>query len=58
MGVQPFDVLVMTRIPNLTSAGCATQLVDKCQVKRRKGWPRTDKKPSTEEKLPSWKTVH
>ena len=42
----------------MTSKGQNTQLVDECQVKRGKGWPTTDKKPATEKRLPSWKTVH
>ena len=37
MRVKSFDVLVINKIPNMTSAGCATQLVDESQVKRRKG---------------------
>ena len=35
--VKPFDVLVINRIANMTSADGATQLADECQVKRRKG---------------------
>ena len=34
---KPLDVLVINKIPNMTLAGCATQLVDESQVKRRKG---------------------
>ena len=34
---KPFDVLIKNRNANMTSVGCATQLVDECQVKRRKG---------------------
>ena len=35
--VKPFDVLTKNRMANLTSVDRATQLVDECQVKRRKG---------------------
>ena len=41
--VKPFDVLIKNRMTIMTSADRATQLVDECQVKRRKGWPATDK---------------
>ena len=41
--VKPFDVLVINRIPKMTSAVCATQLVDKCQVKRKKDDPELTK---------------
>ena len=41
--VKPFDVLVKNRMTIMMSADRATQLVDECQVKRRKGWPTTDK---------------
>ena len=62
--VKPFDVLIKNRMTIMTSADRATQLVDESQVKRRKGWPTTDKNhqqritavlrnSSTEEKLPS-----
>ena len=54
--VKPFDVLIKNRMTMMTSVDGATQLVDECQVRRGKGWPTADKKPSTEEKLPSWKT--
>ena len=37
MRVKPFDVLIIYRIANMTSVDRATQLVDECQVKRRKG---------------------
>ena len=37
MRVKPFDVLIMNRTANMTSADGATQLADECQVKRRKG---------------------
>ena len=56
--VKPFDVLIKNKMAIMTSVDRAIQMVDECQVKRRKGWPTTDKKPSTEEQLPSWKTVH
>ena len=35
--VKPFDVLSKNRMTIMTSADRATQLVDECQVKRRKG---------------------
>ena len=50
--VKPFDVLIKNRKTIMTSGGKVTQLVDECQVKQRKGWPTTDKNPSTEEELP------
>ena len=50
--VEPFDVLIKIRMAIMMSVERATQLVDGGQVKRRKRWPTTDKKPSTEEKLP------
>ena len=34
--VKPFDVLIKNRMTSMTSAERATQLVDECQVKRRK----------------------
>ena len=34
--VKTVDALVINKNLNMTSAGCATQLVDKSQVKRRK----------------------
>ena len=34
---KPFDVLNKNSMANMTSVDCATQLVDECQVKRRKG---------------------
>ena len=34
--VKPFDVLNKNRMANMTSVDCATQLVDECQVERRK----------------------
>ena len=34
--VKPLDVLIKNRMANMTSVGCATQLVDECQVKQRK----------------------
>ena len=34
--VKPFDVLIKNRMTTITSGG-KTQLVDECQVKRRKG---------------------
>ena len=37
MRVKPFDVLIIDRIARVTSVDCATQLVDECQVARRKG---------------------
>ena len=37
MRVKPFDVLIKNGIANMTSVDCATQLVDECQVKRKKG---------------------
>ena len=40
--VKPFDVLIINRIGSMTSGDCAIQLVDECQVKRRKGRPSTD----------------
>ena len=40
--VKPFDVLIKNRMAKMTSVDCATQLVDECQVKQRKGWPATD----------------
>ena len=55
--VKPFDVMIINRIANMTSVGRATQLVDECQVKRRKRRPTTDKKHSREETLPSQKTL-
>ena len=48
MRVKPFDVLIINRIANMTSVDCTTQLVDEGLVKRRKGWPIFDKKPSSE----------
>ena len=36
MRVKLFDVLVINGIANMTSADCATQLADECQVKRKK----------------------
>ena len=62
--VKPFDVLIENRMTTMTSADIATQLVDECQVKRRKGDPLLTKitnrritavlrNSSTEEKLPS-----
>ena len=39
---KPFDVSIINRIEKMTSVDWATQLVDECQVKRRKGWPTTD----------------
>ena len=36
-GVKPFDVLIKNRMTIMTSADRATQFVDECQVKRRKG---------------------
>ena len=56
--VKPFDVLIKNRMTIMTSGGTVTQLVDECQVKRREGWPTTDKNPSTEGKLSYQKTVH
>ena len=41
--VKPFDVLIKNRMSIMTSVDRATQLVHECQVKRRKGWPTTDK---------------
>ena len=35
--VKPFDVLIKSRMTNMTSVDRATQLVDEYQVKRRKG---------------------
>ena len=35
--VKPFDVLIKNKMTIMTSADGATQLVDECQVKRRKG---------------------
>ena len=35
--VKPFDVLIQNRMTIMTSVDRATQLVDECQVKRRKG---------------------
>ena len=35
--VEPFDVLNKNRMTIMTSGGKVTQLVDECQVKRRKG---------------------
>ena len=35
--VEPFDVMIINRIANMTSVDCATQLADECQIKRRKG---------------------
>ena len=35
--VKPFDVLIKNRMAIMTSADRATQLVDECQVKGRKG---------------------
>ena len=55
---KSFDVLTKNKITNMTSVEWATQLVDESEVKRRKGWPTTDKKRSSEEHLPSCKTVH
>ena len=42
--VKPFDVMIKNRMTIMTSTDRATQLVDECQVRRRKGWPTTDKK--------------
>ena len=39
---KPFDVLIKNRIPNMTSVDWTTQLVDECEVKRRKGRLTTD----------------
>ena len=41
--VKPFDVLIKIRMTIMTSVDRATQLVDECQVKRRKGWSTTNK---------------
>ena len=46
MRVKPFDVSIINRITNMTSVGCATQLVDECQVKRRKSDPQLTEEPS------------
>ena len=35
--VKPFDVLIKNRMTIMTSGAKVTQLVDECQVKRRKG---------------------
>ena len=35
--VKPFDVLIKNRMTIITSGGRVPQLVDECQVKRRKG---------------------
>ena len=35
--VEPFGVLIKNRMAIMTSADRATQMVDECQVKRRKG---------------------
>ena len=35
--VKPFDVLIINGIANMRSVDSATQLIDECQVKRRKG---------------------
>ena len=35
--VKPFDELIKNRMTIMTSADRANQLVDECQVKRRKG---------------------
>ena len=40
--INPFDVLIQKRMANMSSLDRATQLVDECQVKRRKRWPTTD----------------
>ena len=50
--VKPFDVLIINRNAKMTSVDGTTQLVDEFQVKRRKGRPTTDKKPSSEGILP------
>ena len=34
---KPFDVLIKNRMTIMTSGGRVSQLVDECQVKRRKG---------------------
>ena len=35
--VKPFDVMIINRIPNMTSVDSATQLVDECEVKQGEG---------------------
>ena len=40
--VKPFDVLNINRIASMKSGDYAIQLVDECQVKRRKGCTTTD----------------
>ena len=35
--VKPFDVLIINGVASLTSVDRATQLVEQCQVKRKKG---------------------
>ena len=35
--VKPFDVLIKNKMTIMTSVDRATQLVDECQFKRRKG---------------------
>ena len=47
--VEPFDVLIKSRMTIMTSVDRATQLVDECQVKRRKGDPLLTK-PTLERK--------
>ena len=52
MADEPFDVLTKNRVGDMTSVDRATRLVNKCEVKRRKGLPMIDQKPKSEEKLP------
>ena len=58
MGDKPFDILTKNRNVDMTSVNWVTRLVDECEVTRRKEWPRTDKRPSSEEKPLSYKAVH
>ena len=49
--IKPFDVLNKNRVANMMSIDCATQFVDECLVKRRKGDPQLTKEPPSEGRL-------
>ena len=48
--VKPFDVLMKNRLANMTSVGCATQLIDDVGSGGGKGGPQLTKEPLTEKK--------
>ena len=54
---KPFDVLIKNRSANMTSVDWATRLINECGAKGRKRWPTTDKRPASERKLWSCRTV-